>query len=133
MAFVSAWSHVVTYESCMNAASTIEYYPFNPLKVTQSRYAIERSTEDDQVYLDSRRNRTRLDINAQIITAPTKINVDKVRGVPSLAHLAQIPYPGEKWVDFVNRVCQKQLPNRCFFIGRLPPYISNNGTVVCFD
>ena len=134
-AFVSAWTSVATFESCMNAARSVGYYPFDSLKVTTSRYAVERTEQEDQAYLEARRNRTRMDINAQVITTEAKIReiADKVRGVPSLAHLAQYPLAGERWINFVQRVCKKQLPNKCFFIGRLPPYVSNNGNVICFD
>ena len=134
-AFISAWKSVCTYESCQNAAQTIGYFPFNPDKVTQSPYAIDRTEAEDNAYLQRRANRSRIDINSKVITEVDVIVAiaNKLRNSPHLGHLAAQPPQGERWVQFVQRVCKKELPNGCYFLGRLPPYVSHSSTIHTFD
>lgn len=134
-AIISAWSSVCNVQSCEMAAKVTGFYPFDPTQVQKSKFVIIKSPQEDYEYMRKRQERTRLDINGKIINTDEFIQkiIDRLSEHPRFEHLYQIPKNSMIWNLIIQKFCQKKLPNDCFFLGKLPSYISAAGNIVYLD
>ena len=134
-ALLSSWESVCTSMSCSKAAKKAGWYPFSEEAAASSKYAIERTEEEDEAYLNRRQQRTRLDINARIINTPEFISIlcNKLRDNPLLGHLALLPDPQVSWETICRSVCTRKLNNKSFFLSGIPACVMGNGFLLTFD
>ena len=136
ISFLSAWQNVRTLKMCTKAAATTGWYPFDADAAASSRYAETRTEEQDQAYLDKRAQRSRLDINAKMITAPDVLQeiTEAFSNHPHFSHLTTSPVPpGSSWKTFCLAVCKPQLNNSCYHLSHIPSFVNSNGNVECFN
>ena len=127
--FLSAWDRVCTLHHCTKAAAVCCYYPFKADAVASSIYVREFSEEEEQEYNERIQARTRFDINAKIITQPDILEqIQQMVGkCLQLRHLCIQQYPS--YIDYCLHSCVRKLPNNCFFLGRLPPFVNKDGVI----
>ena len=134
-AVITAWKGTCTFTLCKKAAAKAGYYPFDEEAAARSKYAIEHTAAEDEAFLHRRQVRTRLDINGRVINTPEFINTiaDNVRDSPLIGHLAILPEANIPWQLICSSVCRKNLPNKSFFLSRIPPCVLGNGKYLVFD
>ena len=132
--FISAWQSVATFKMCMKAASKTGWYPYDEEAAASSKYAEERTDEQDNEYLRRRAERTRLDINARVINTEEFIEtiVNAIGCHPHLSHLCQLPPPALHWYTACKNYCPKKLMNGSNFLSQIHPFVDANGTVGAF-
>lgn len=121
---VSAWSATCTYLACKKAAEVTGFVPFNKDKVRESKYAIQRTPEEDNEYQIKKSKRNRLDINSNILNRMIDQIDDLVRDHPKFNYLAT-NIKIDTWKDVLKNYAKKKLPNDCFYLGGLVPYSLN--------
>lgn len=130
--FLTAWDRVCTMHHCAKAASVCGYHPFKADAIAQSVYVREFDQQEEEQYLERVRNRTRFDINGKVITHPDVLQqiLEMVSKSIQLRHLC---FPIDtSYSIFCKRVCTRKLPNSCYFLGRLPPFVNADGQVINF-
>ena len=94
-AFISSWQTVCNFKLCRKAALKTGWFPFDENAAASSQFAVERTEEQDNAYLQRRQARTRLDINSTIINATEFIDriAQSLAAHPHLGHLIHSPVP----------------------------------------
>ena len=133
--FITSWQSVCTYKMCSMAARVTGWFPFDENAAASSRFAEERTEEQDGEYIRKRAERKRLDINARLIN--TEDFIRKIQdSIKNCGHFKQvcgrIP-DGITWFEFCRTICKKQLPNASYFLSRIHCYVSSNSHLICFD
>ena len=106
---------------CKKASEVTGFVPFNKDKVRESKYAIQRTPEEDNEYQIKKSKRNRLDINSNILNRMIDQIDDLVRDYPKFNHLAT-NIKIDTWKDVSKNYAKKKLPNDCFYLGGLVPY-----------
>ena len=132
-AFISAWNSVCTLANCQKAAEKCGYCPFDENAISSSVYVEIFSAEREAQYQAKLRQRTRLDVNAKLITDADNLRdiAEMISKSPHLSHLI----PGEipmRYTDIINQMIKRCMPNKTFFLGRLPPFINREERVIHF-
>ena len=75
-AISEAWYKVRTMNNCLNAAREIGYFPFNPDAALHNKYVRELTERELQIVTErsSRQRNSRLNINNECLTIPSKRN-----------------------------------------------------------
>ena len=132
-AFITAWDNVCTMYNCQKAAEKCGYYPFNEQAVASSIYVEVFSQEREASFQERMNRRTRLDINSKIITYPANLHAiaEMISQSPHLAHLipSEIPI---SYSEIIRRNVKRSMPNKTFFLGRLPPFVNGEGKIIHF-
>ena len=133
-ALISSWESIRTYTSCRRTAATCGYCPFNPDKIKESPYVIERTEDEDNQYLARRAARTRLDINGRLINTPDFVDyiTNRMTEHPHLTHLTHFPPPGTPWRNICEAYLKNELPNHCTFLSKISYFVSRAGHVIYF-
>ena len=134
-AFITAWETSCTVMTCEKAAAKTGWFPFDEDAASLSRYAQERTAEEDAEYMNKRSSRARLDINGRVINTSDFINEirEKTRNHPHLSHLAAFPNETVPWGAVCSFYCKKKLNNNSYFLSKIPPFVSDRNVMVCFD
>ena len=128
--FYTAWQRVCTSHHCRKAAKVCGLFPFNENAVTSSKFVREFTEQEEAEYEARLERRTRFDINSKVITEPEVLSsiAEMVSKCPQLSYLC------EEWhgnySDFCKIRCKRQLPNKCYFLGRLPPFVASDGRII---
>ena len=134
-AFISSWQTVCNFKLCRKAARKTGWFPFDEDAAASSQFAVERTDEQDNVYLMRRQARTRLDINARVINEDDFIaTITQSLAVhPHLNHLTTSPVPqGAPWRSFCLAVCSRRLRNNSYYLSRIPAFVDRNGVMNYF-
>ena len=132
-AFISAWDSVCTMYNCAKAAEKCGYQPFNEIAIANSVYVETFSAEREAAYQERISRRTRLDINSKVITEPENLQ-DIANMISESAHLSHM-IPSEiplSYSEIIMLNVKRCMPNKTFFLGRLPPFINSEGKVTYF-
>lgn len=131
--FITAWDSVCTLSNCERAAAKCGYYPFNENAITTSVFVEIFSEEREALYQEKMNQRTRLDINSKIITDPDNLReiAEMISKSPHLAHLIPGAIP-MRYTEIINMSVKRQMPNKTFFLGRLPPFVTGESKIVYF-
>ena len=133
--FVTAWQSVCNYRMCRKAAEKTGWNPFDVDAAAASKYAEERTEEEDAQYLRKRVSRAGLDINSRVINTPEFIAViaEKLQDHPHLKHLVAMPNESSTWTSICVQKCSKTLNNNCYFLSRIHPFVSRGHSLITFD
>ena len=94
----------------------------------------EFTEEQEAEYQQRLDRRTRYDINGKVITDPLVLEQIKlmVSKCLKLLYLCQ-PVTAVSYFDFCKKSNVRVLPNDCYFLGLLPPFVTANNNILCFD
>ena len=92
----------------------------NKNKIKESKYAIQRTTEEDQEYQLKRAQRNRLDINSQILNEIIEVINEKINDHPKFDYLTY-DFKIYTWNDALKKYAKRKLPNDCYYLGGLVP------------
>ena len=132
-AFISAWDSVCNLYNCTKAAEKCGYFPFNEEAIASSVFVEIFSEEREALYQERLNRRTRLDINSKVITEPENLS-DIANMISASAHLSHM-IPGEipmSYSEIIRMNVRRCMPNKTFFLGRLPPFVTSDGNVTHF-
>ena len=134
LAFITAWNSICTPYNCKKASEKCGFFPFNAEAISRSPYVVEFTDEQERQYQQRISRRTRFDINSKIITESMVLNeiTNMVVKCIKLHYLCQ-PVTTISYTEFAKNACRRCLPNNCYFLGRLPPFVTFNDTVISFE
>ena len=127
--FITAWDRVCTLHHCTKAAAKCGYHPFKEDAIASSIYVREFDEDEERQYEERLQARTRYDINAKLITEPEVLGKiqEMVGKSVQLQHLCLKIFTN--YIDYCQHVCKRKLPNGCYFLGRLPPFVARDGRI----
>ena len=133
-AFLNAWDKTCTLESCRKAAKVCGYHPFNREKVCESPFVHEFSAEEESAYNERMAKRNRLSIGGKLITKGKTLAkiAELVAKCPPLAYLSEPIMLSSQYTHFVSHFVRRRLPNNCYYLGRLPPFVSTKDEIIQF-